>query len=134
MKLTDVKYKKIKALIDEMSLDPEWDRGNERPLVSATTALNTIDEIWSIIYDKVDTSTSQGRVELLKQGLEGKDIETLHLSNNSIEEIDVDWQPQSIKAGDPCPDCGSKFVVCLVCSNDDCGHTIHPADGYQIQR
>lgn len=41
---------------------------------------------------------------------------------------------QIIKPGDKCldPDCKGKFVIALICDNDPCGNTVHPADGYGI--
>jgi len=40
-----------------------------------------------------------------------------------------------IKLGDKCLDseCNGKLLVALICSDDTCGNTVHPEDGYQIQ-
>jgi hypothetical protein len=40
--------------------------------------------------------------------------------------------PKTAKAGDPCPDCGKPLIVTLTCSDDECGTTINPKDGYKI--
>lgn len=42
---------------------------------------------------------------------------------------------QTIKEGDQCLDldCSGKLVIALICDDDTCGGTIHPADGYKIQ-
>ncbi len=40
-----------------------------------------------------------------------------------------------IKPGDKCLDtnCNGKLIVALICDDDTCGGTVHPADGYRIQ-
>ena len=40
-----------------------------------------------------------------------------------------------VKSGDKCldPDCNGKFLIGLICSDDTCGNTVHPKDGYTIQ-
>lgn len=39
-----------------------------------------------------------------------------------------------IRPGIKCPDCGkSKLISTLTCEDDDCGCTLNPADGFQIQ-
>ena len=40
-----------------------------------------------------------------------------------------------IKPGDKCLDseCNGKLLVALICSDDLCGCTVHPADGYKIK-
>ncbi len=42
---------------------------------------------------------------------------------------------QIVNLGDPCldPNCGGKLLIALICSDDTCGGTIHPADGFKIQ-
>jgi hypothetical protein len=42
---------------------------------------------------------------------------------------------QIVKPGDPCLDqnCKGKLVIVLICDDDTCGGTIHPADGFNIQ-
>ena len=39
---------------------------------------------------------------------------------------------QIVKPGDPCLDlsCSGKLLIALICSDDTCGGTIHPADGF----
>lgn len=39
-----------------------------------------------------------------------------------------------MKEGDKCPDCGKRLILTLTCEDDACGTTIHPNDGFQIQR
>jgi len=40
-----------------------------------------------------------------------------------------------IKPGDKCLDseCNGKLLVALICSDDTCGNTVHPKDGYKIE-
>lgn len=48
-KIKAERYDKIKAIIDNLG-DPERNRGEDEPLISASTALNSIKEIWVTIY------------------------------------------------------------------------------------
>lgn len=50
-KIKSEKYDKIKAIIDDLG-DSERDRSEDEPLMSATTALNAVRDIWKIIYPK----------------------------------------------------------------------------------
>ncbi len=40
-----------------------------------------------------------------------------------------------VKPGDKCldPECNGKFLIALICSDDTCGNTVHPNDGYKIE-
>jgi len=44
-------------------------------------------------------------------------------------------EKEIVKPGDKCLDseCNGKFLIGLICSDDTCGSTVHPADGYKIE-
>lgn len=51
-----IKYNKIKEIVDNLG-DKERKK-DERPVISATTALNTITEIWEVLYRFKDRDES----------------------------------------------------------------------------